>query len=30
MKKGPVDRGGQAGKAITDLKVVLASRGVTF
>ena len=29
MKKGPVDKG-QAGKAITDLKVVLASRGVTF
>lgn len=29
MKKGPVDKG-QAGKAITDLKVVLTSRGVTF
>lgn len=29
MKKGPADKG-QTGKAITDLKVVLASRGVTF
>ena len=29
MKKGPVDKW-QAGKAITDLKAVLASRGVTF
>lgn len=29
MKKGPVDKG-QAGKAITGLKVVLTSRGVTF
>lgn len=29
MKKGPVDKG-QAGKAITDLKAVLVSRGVTF
>lgn len=29
MKKGPVDKG-QAGKVITDLKVVLTSRGVTL
>ena len=29
MKKGPVDKE-QAGKVISDLKVVLASRGVTF
>lgn len=29
MKKGAVDKG-QAGKAITDLKVVLTSRGVRF